>query len=124
MKVRFWRLSITGACAFVSLAMAACRQDMHNQPKMIPQRHSALFADGRSARQQISGTVSREQPLAASYLTTGLINGAEGAAMPFPVTLTVMQRGQERFNIYCTPCHSRVGNGKGAIVGRGYHTAG
>ncbi|HTJ29275.1 MAG TPA: c-type cytochrome, partial [Acidobacteriaceae bacterium] len=47
-----------------------------------------------------------------------------GAAMPFPVTLTVMQRGQERFNIYCTPCHSRVGNGKGAIVGRGYHTAG
>jgi len=124
MKVRFWRLSITGACALVSLAVAGCRQDMHNQPKMIPQRHSALFSDGRSARQQVAGTVSREQSAATSYLTTGLIDGAEGNAMPFPVTQAVMQRGQERYNIYCTPCHSRVGNGKGAIVGRGYYTAG
>ena len=125
MKLRFKRLSIAGACALVSLAVAGCRQDMHNQPKMIPQRHSTLFSDGRSARQQVPGTVSREQPLApASYLTTGLINGAEGNAMPFPVTQTVMERGQERYNIYCTPCHSRVGNGKGAIVGRGYYTAG
>jgi mono/diheme cytochrome c family protein len=104
--------------------MAGCRQDMHNQPKMIPQRHSALFSDGRSARQQVTGTVSREQPIAASYLTTGIINGAEGNAMPFPVSQAVMERGQERYNIYCTPCHSRVGNGKGAIVGRGYYAAG
>src|SRR5579871_5009267 len=124
MKVRFQRLSTAGACALVSLAMAGCRQDMHNQPKMIPQRHSALFSDGRSARQQVTGTVSREQSVAATYLTTGLINGAEGDGLPFPVTQAVMERGQERYNIYCTPCHSRVGNGKGAIVGRGFYAAG
>ena len=124
MKVRFWRLSATGACALVSFALAGCRQDMHNQPKMIPQRHTTFFSDGRSARQQVAGTVSRSQQIEASYLTTGLIGGAEGDAMPFPVTQAVMERGQERFNVYCTPCHSRVGNGKGAIVGRGYYTAG
>lgn len=124
MKVRFWRLSATGACALVSIALAGCRQDMHNQPKMIPQRHTTFFSDGRSARQQVAGTVSRSQQIEASYLTTGLMNGAEGDAMPFPVKQAVMERGQERFNVYCTPCHSRVGNGKGAIVGRGYYAAG
>jgi mono/diheme cytochrome c family protein len=124
MKVRFRRLPVAGACALVSIVIAGCRQDMHNQPKMIPQRHTTLFQDGRSARQQVAGTVARSQSVEASYMTTGLINGVEGEAMPFPVTQTVMERGQERFNVYCTPCHSRVGNGKGAIVGRGYYAAG
>ena len=106
------------------MLLSGCRQDMHNQPKMIPQRHTAFFADGRSARQQVAGTVSRSQGSGVSYLTTGLVNGAEGNALPFPATYAVLQRGEERFNIYCTPCHSRVGNGKGAIVGRGYYEAG
>jgi mono/diheme cytochrome c family protein len=97
---------------------------MQNQPKMIPQRHTPFFSDGRSARLQVPGTVGRSQQVEASYLTTGLIAGAEGNAMPFPVTHTVMARGQEQFNIYCSPCHSRVGNGKGAIVLRGYYQAG
>jgi mono/diheme cytochrome c family protein len=50
-------------------------------------------------------------------------DGVEGDGMPFPVTETVLQRGQERYNIYCSPCHSRVGNGKGRIVQRGYYQA-
>jgi mono/diheme cytochrome c family protein len=124
MKVRFERLWSASVCALLAAGVCGCRQDMHNQPKMIPQRHSAFFDDGRSVRQQVPGTVGRGQVIEASYLTTGLVNGAEGSTMPFPVTMTVLARGQERFNIYCTPCHSRVGNGKGAIVGRGYYTAG
>ena len=122
MKVSL-RCSLGAGMLAVSL-LSGCRQDMHNQPKMIPQRHTAFFADGRSARQQVAGTVSRSQGTGVSYLTTGLVNGAEGNALPFPATYEVLQRGQERFNVYCTPCHSRVGNGKGAIVGRGYYAAG
>jgi hypothetical protein len=63
-----------------------------------------------------------------SYFYTGVIQGANGYReeqdmMPFPVTMDVLKRGQERFNVYCTPCHSRVGNGLGAIVDRGYKPA-
>jgi mono/diheme cytochrome c family protein len=124
MKQRFRCLRIAGTCAVILAAITGCRQDMQNQPKMIPQRHSAFFQDGRSAREQVAGTVSRSQRIEANYLTTGLINGAEGNALPFAATYEVLQRGQERFNVYCSPCHSRVGNGKGAIVGRGYYAAG
>lgn len=124
MKLRVERLQWSGVWALILICAVGCRQDMHNQPKMIPQRGTAFFSDHRSARQQVPGTVSRSQQVAASYLTTGLIGGAEGNAMPFPVTPTVMARGQEQFNIYCSPCHSRVGNGKGAIVLRGYYQAG
>jgi mono/diheme cytochrome c family protein len=96
---------------------------MHDQPKMYPQRGAALFADGRSARPQVPGTVARSQGKDVDYINTGLIDGQMGNAMPFPVTMDVLARGQERFNVYCTPCHSRVGNGKGMIVDRGYYPA-
>ncbi len=124
MKQQFRCLQVAGACAVALIAMSGCRQDMHNQPKMIPQRGTAFFSDGRSVRQQVTGTVARSERVGASYLTTGLINGAEGGELPFAATYAVLERGQERFNIYCSPCHSRVGNGKGAIVGRGYYAAG
>lgn len=124
MKVWFEHLRWSGAWVLILICATGCRQDMQNQPKMVPLRHAVFFSDGRSARQQVPGTVSRSQEADPSYLTTGLIAGAEGNAMPFPVTLTVMRRGQERFNVYCSPCHSRVGNGKGAIVLRGFFKAG
>ncbi len=101
-----------------------CRQDMHDQPKFIPLRGTEFFADGRSARPQVQNTVARDQLHTDSYFETGLVDGKEGNAMPFPVTLQVLERGQERFNVYCTPCHSRVGNGAGMIVQRGYAPAG
>jgi hypothetical protein len=110
------------------LLVAGCRQDMHNEPKMIPQRGSEMFADHRGARPQVLNTVARGQLHADSYFYTGVVEGANGYReerdlMPFPVTMTVLRRGQERFNIYCTPCHSRVGNGIGEIVERGYKPA-
>ncbi|MGA2538263.1 MAG: cytochrome c [Terracidiphilus sp.] len=121
------RLGVLSGLAAL-LLVAGCRQDMQNQPKLIPQRGSEMFADHRGARPQVVNTVARGALHADSYFYTGVIQGANGYReeqnlMPFPVTMEVLQRGQERFNIYCTPCHSRVGNGLGAIVDRGYKPA-
>jgi hypothetical protein len=117
------------AAGFAALLLVTgCRQDMQNEPKMIPQRGSEFFADHRGARPQVMNTVARGQLHEDSYFYTGVIQGANGHReepnlMPFPVTLEVLKRGQERFNIYCSPCHSRVGNGLGMIVDRGYKPA-
>jgi hypothetical protein len=101
-----------------------CRQDMHDEPKFFPQRGTSFYADGRSVRPQVENTVARNQLHEDTYFYTGLANGKEGDGLPFPVTMQVLERGQERYNIYCTPCHSRVGNGAGMIVQRGYAPAG
>jgi mono/diheme cytochrome c family protein len=116
-------ISAMGAMAAV-LVLAGCRQDMQDQPKFIPQRGTTFFADGRSARPQVAGTVARNQMHDNEYFYTGLVSGKEGDGFPIALTPEVMQRGQERYNIYCTPCHSRVGNGDGMIVQRGYRPAG
>jgi len=117
------RLAVFGAMA-TTLILAGCRQDMHNQPKFIPQRGTDFYADGRSSRPQVENTVARGQLHEDAYFYTGLQDGKEGNGMPYPVTMGVLERGQERYNIYCTPCHSRVGNGVGMIVQRGYSKAG
>ncbi len=121
---------VAAAGAAALLLVAGCRQDMHNEPKMIPQRGSELFADHRGARPQVLDTVARGQLHEDSYFYTGVVQGPNGYkqelnAMPseIPVTMEVLKRGQERFNIYCTPCHSRVGNGLGEIVQRGFKPA-
>jgi len=106
------------------VALAGCRQDMHNQPKFYPQRGTSFYADGRSARPQVQNSVARGQMDESSYLMTGFSGGKEGDGMPLPVDATLLQRGQERYNIYCTACHSRVGNGGGIVVQRGYLPAG
>lgn len=117
---------IAAACAITGAGLlAGCRQDMHDQPKFIPQRGTDFYADGRSARPQVENTVARGQLHEDAYYYSGLgADGKEGNMMPFPVTMQVLERGQERYNIYCTPCHSRVGNGAGMIVQRGYRPAG
>jgi mono/diheme cytochrome c family protein len=93
---------------------------MHNQPKYRPLRPSTLFADGSSARQPIEGTVARGTLNADEALYTGKVMGAAVTEMPFPITEADLNRGQERFNIYCTPCHDQTGNGRGMVVQRGY----
>jgi mono/diheme cytochrome c family protein len=116
---------LASACLVGGLALlAGCRQDMHNQPKYVPQRGSDFFLDGRSVRPQVDHTVARGQQDEASFFYTGLQNGKEVNALPFPATMEALERGQERYNVYCTPCHSRVGNGAGMIVQRGYKPAG
>ena len=104
----------SGFCLLVS-----CRQKMANQPKYDPYEPSDFFADGMSARPRIPGTVARGELVADSFVVTGRINGADGDGYPFPITATVMDRGQERFNIYCSVCHGRAGDGNGMIPSRG-----
>ncbi len=103
------------------LFLAGCRQDMHNQPKYIPLRPSDFFGDRRSERPLVEGTVARGHLNDDNAFYTG--RGPDGKftdEFPFPVTKSVMERGQNRFNIYCAPCHDRLGNGNGKIVRRGY----
>jgi mono/diheme cytochrome c family protein len=105
----------------LAVGLTACRQDMHDQPKFIPLRPSTFFADGRSERPLVEGTVARGHLNEDTALYQG--KGADGkpvADFPFPVTKEVIQRGQQRYNIYCTPCHDRTGSGDGMIVRRGY----
>ena len=102
------------------LTITGCRQDMHNQPKYIPLRSSDFFDDGRSARMPVSGTVARGQLREDTYFYTGKIGKADGDRLPLKVDRAVLQRGQQRFNIYCAPCHSPTGDGDGMIVQRGF----
>ena len=100
--------------------MAGCRLDMHTQPKVLPLTKSDFFEDGRGSRALVPGTIARGQLRADAYLYTGMINGKPGDFMPFPATREVLERGRERFNVYCSPCHSRMGDGNGIVTQRGF----
>jgi len=93
---------------------------MQDQPKYIPLRESTFFDDQRSARPLVAGTVARGQLRDDSLLYTGKINGADATVFPFAVDARVMARGRERFEIFCSPCHGRTGEGDGMVVRRGY----
>ena len=113
-----WKL---GTVVLALAATAACRQDMHDQPKYIPLRPSDFFGDGRSERPLLEGTVARGHLKDDVAFYTG--KGPDGKPVdgfPFPVTKEVLDRGQNRFNIYCTPCHGHLGNGNGMIPSRGF----
>ena len=101
-------------------ALAGCRQDMHDQPKYRGLRPSTFFADGSSARPFVEGTVARGTLQEDEAFFTGKTGGADVKEIPFPVDQQVLDRGQERYNIYCTPCHDKTGSGNGMVVQRGY----
>jgi mono/diheme cytochrome c family protein len=108
--------------AAVSLLAAGCaRLDMQDQPKYRPQRPSDFFADGRSERQPVDGAIAR----GALDEDTAFYEGKDAAgkdieAFPIAVNKAVIERGQQRYDIYCAPCHGRIGNGLGMIVRRGF----
>lgn len=117
--------------ATVCLVFAgACRRDMQDQPKFIPYKEAAFFDDKLSTRPLVAGTVARGQLYADSALYTGKIEGATtGGAnefagfedkFPFPITEEVLNRGQQRYNIFCAACHSPLGDGNGMIARRGF----
>jgi mono/diheme cytochrome c family protein len=111
---------LTRWCLAVSmLCILGCRQDMHDQPRYEPLEASTFFVDGSSARTPVTGTVARGQLPPDTYFFTGKVDGQLGNALPFPLTRQLLERGQERYNIYCVPCHDRVGTGQGMIVRRG-----
>lgn len=112
-------LSVACLGAIVAL-LAGCRMDMHIQPKYLPYEPTNFFSDGRSERQPVPGTVARGQLRVDELLYSGTENGVESNRFPFPITRADLERGRERFNVYCTPCHDYTGSGRGMIVQRGF----
>lgn len=105
------------------MVLAGCRQDMHDQPRYKPLAGTEFFGDGRSARPVVEGTVARGQLRIDVARFTGKVDGQDVSEFPFQITRDDLARGQQRFNIYCSPCHSRVGDGNGMIVRRGFRQA-
>ena len=93
---------------------------MHDQPKYRPLRQSDFFGDNRSERTPVEGTVARGQLRDDDHLYAGKVNGQPATTFPFPITEAIVKRGQERYNIYCSPCHDALGTGQGMIVRRGF----
>jgi len=110
--------AVAGVLALVVLA--GCRQDMHDQPRFKPYAETDFFGDRRSMRPLVDGTVPRGHLNEDEAYHTGFDGKAFVEAFPEPVDAAMLERGQERFNIYCSPCHDQVGYGRGMIVQRGY----
>src|SRR5262245_37987671 len=108
------------AYCLLPVLLAACKQQMAEQPRYAPLAKSDFFADGRSARAPVEGTVARGELREDEQFYTGNLGGKPAVTLPFPVTLEILQRGQQRFDIFCSPCHDRVGNGQGMVVQRGF----
>jgi len=117
LRARGMGLACLGA---VMMLVSGCRLDMHLQPKYLPYEPSKFFADGRSERQPVPGTVARGHLRIDELLYTGRENGVEADRFPFPITRADLKRGQQRYNIYCAPCHDYTGSGRGMIVQRGF----
>jgi mono/diheme cytochrome c family protein len=100
--------------------LAGCQQKMADQPRYEPLSRSTFFGDDRAARPLVEGTVARGQLRSDEHFYTGKEGGKLVDLFPFPADLAVLTRGQQRFNIFCSPCHDRVGTGQGMIVRRGY----
>jgi mono/diheme cytochrome c family protein len=98
----------------------ACRQDMHDAPRYDPLEEAPFFTDGRSARALVANTVARGYLKEDEHFYTGKVNGQLATEFPVPVTMDLMTRGQERFDVFCAPCHGRTGEGNGMIVQRGF----
>ncbi len=101
-----------------ALGLAGCdmaiRQDMADQPKNRPLSPSEFFTDGRSARPLIENTVARGSVDNDVYNVP-----KEYAGYPLPVDEKLLQRGEDRYKIFCTPCHGLQGDGNGMIALRG-----
>jgi mono/diheme cytochrome c family protein len=114
------RIGLVLLATLLLLLLAACRQKMSNQPRYDPLESSDFFADGMAARPRVPNTVARGELSTNPFFDTGKIDGAEADGFPFAVTLGTINRGEERFNIYCSECHGRVGDGHGMIPARGF----
>jgi mono/diheme cytochrome c family protein len=128
-KARGAKAIVFAFCLFTFAFLAGCRQDMHDQPRYRPLRPTEFFDDGRSARPFVEGTVARGHLNEDDLLYRGRTEQAATPAaagqgfadvFPFEVTREVVDRGEDRYNIYCSVCHDKSGGGLGMIVRRGY----
>ena len=93
---------------------------MAEQSRYEPLEGSTFFADGRSSRPLPTGTIARGQLNSDPHFYAGMQGGELATTLPMTVTRALLERGQERFNIFCSPCHDRVGTGKGTVALRGF----
>jgi mono/diheme cytochrome c family protein len=120
LKNNMRRKLFISAGALGCLTLAACRQDMHNEPRYKPLAVSEFFSDHRSARPMVEGTVARGHLEIDEARYTGKIAGEDVTEFPIPMAKADIERGETRFNVYCTPCHGRLGDGNGMVVLRGF----
>jgi mono/diheme cytochrome c family protein len=106
--------------AVATMSLVGCRQDMHDAPRYDPLEASELFHNGASGQPLVAGTVARGQLNDDELLTTGKVNGQVVDQFPFAISHADIDRGEERFNIFCSPCHGRTGRGNGMVVQRGF----
>ena len=129
-QIRSPRRALLAGLLGLAPLLGACRQDMHDQPKKKPQAASAFYADGKAARNFVPGTVphdtsddlhANDSRWLAEDLAfyTGKVDGKPIDYFPLQVDAALLERGRNRFEISCTPCHGRVGNGDGTVVARG-----
>ncbi len=122
------RLGTVSAWGLALLVVSGCRSEMYEQPRYEPLEPSTFFDNGSSSRPLVAGTVPREDvrgpvPAGASEdeFNTGWSQGRLAEVVPFPVDKAVLERGRQRYQIYCIPCHGESGDGRGMIVRRGFN---
>ena len=122
------RLALALALVLLLGGCEKVMRNMYDQPRYKPMRSSTLFPDGTSARSPVPGTVPAASGVLAGT-SSGRVGGEEAQRlaaldqaqqMPLPITMQLLQRGRERFDIYCSPCHSVVGDGDGMVARRGF----
>jgi hypothetical protein len=120
MKTKAFVKSLCRGALASALLLLGCQQKMADQPRYEPLQKSNFFEDQRASRPLVEGTVARGHLDADEEFYTGKDADGSVKTFPFPIDRKILLRGQERFNIYCSPCHDRTGTGQGMIVRRGY----
>jgi mono/diheme cytochrome c family protein len=119
-------LALGHGIVLLFLVLPGCRSEMYDQPRFEPYEATEFFDDGTSARPLVAGTVPRRDPReqgksSDELFTTGKKAGQLADSLPFPVDSALLDRGQDRYRIFCTPCHGELGDGRGMIVQRGFN---
>lgn len=128
-------MRVLGIAALAALALSGCRGDISDQPpfhligdmdwqpRYHPEGESTFFADGRSMRTPVAGTVAQGQIREDEAYWKGTEGGQPIRKLPMSATAALARRGKQRYDIYCAPCHDRNGAGRGPVVLRGYPVA-
>jgi mono/diheme cytochrome c family protein len=112
---------VLAAVVVAAAMLAGCRQDMHDQPRYEALEASTFFADGMASRQHPAGTVARGHLAADAVFHSGKDAGGNAVAeLPMPATKQLLLRGRERYDVFCSPCHGRLGDGRGMVARRGF----
>lgn len=119
-RFRLSRLPAICAALCLLMVLTGCTMNLRNQPRYEPFEQSAFYKDKDSSRPLVADTVARDNLRIDSHFYTGQVDGEFADTYPFEITAEMLDRGQERFDIFCAPCHSRLGDGNGMVVQRGF----